>query len=218
MQDLKTRVRGLVGAERLPSLDHVVSDWLLKNPFHLDGIGIQDQQSEEEEGEGEGKATKEARHEDANRLLQQLDAWLDSRPKQVGRTQNVKEGDEENSRRRADVQRRLEELEKDLFSSSPVEDRSSNAIPNDVLRTKDPTTQDWTTHPREGKTESTASRMSFFTLRSVACVVAMFVFVGTIASFYYFSGQERIGQVDSGFPLTSERSTIQDAESDLPDT
>eukprot|EP00894_Picocystis_sp_ML_P001869 jgi/Pico_ML_1/52386/g3097.t1 len=66
MEDLRTRVKGLVGAERLPSLDHVVSDWLIRNPFQLEGVSAEEVDGEKGEEdialhEGYLFATKPAR-------------------------------------------------------------------------------------------------------------------------------------------------------------
>lgn len=211
MDELRTRVKGLVGAERLPSLDHVVSDWLIRNPFQLEGVSAEDVDQEKGEEGVPNTSRSESRH-----LLHQLDAWLDARPKSKPLPPKM-EAEEEPVRKPFDVKQRLLDLERDLFPSFTAEKSSMSNRPEESMEAGDK-------EGREGMDAQGARkhgtrfqwRWDRERFKTIGCIAGAIMIVGIVIVFYYVAGGESISQVDHSISTSNNRTPLQDEEKSSP--
>lgn len=211
MEELRTRVKGLVGAERLPSLDHVVSDWLIRNPFQLEGVSAEDVDQEKGEGEVPNTSTSESRQ-----LLHQLDAWLDARPKSKPLPPKA-DAEEEPVRKPFDVKQRLLDLERDLFPSFTAEKSSTSNRPEESMETGDEGRREGL--GAEGARKSGTRfqwRWDRERLKTMGCIAGAIMIVGIVVVFYYVAGSESISQVDHSISTSNSRTPLQDEENSPP--
>lgn len=211
MEDLRTRVKGLVGAERLPSLDHVVSDWLIRNPFQLEGVT-----AEEADGEKGEEVDPDASRSHTRHLLHQLDAWLDARPKSKPPPTRM-EGEEETVRKPFDVKQRLLELERDLFpSSSGTQTNKSNRQEEEMDTGAAQVWEGTGTHTARKTGTGFQPSWNRERLRTMGCIAGGMLIVGIVAIFYYFAGSESIGQINDSISSSNNRTPLQDEENGPP--